>query len=914
MWQQLVWFVVTTIISIALAPKPKAPRQAAIDDFEFPTAEEGRPIPVAFGTVRIAGPNVLWYGDLRTTKIKKSSGFSSQTVGYKYYIGFHCGICYGPVDRLSAIDWGEKLVWSSADTIANTSDVIFAPNAFGGESREGGVWVDFDVCFGEDSQTANPYLVSKMGPEIAGSGGSVPAFRGIFGFVAKAGYIGTAAYVKPIAFTLTRILKGWQGGAAWYPDKAVIENETGSSLFRDMNPAHIVYQVLTDTEWGMGIPTSMINDAAFRDSADYYFAKGYGLSLLWNQAATIEEFLRIVVSHAGGSLALRNDTAQYEFMPVALDYDVDEVPVLGPAEIKEIADYQRPGLGGTVNEVTLIYTDPITFKDTTVVAQDLGNVEAQGARIPAIVEYRGIRSHAMARDTVAREHQARVTPTASFTLIALRSAWRLKYNSVFVLNWPAQPVVDNLPVRVLSINRGKLGKSGDGYITVKVVQDIYAEELGRIISSSEQTSEPDPVPTPADDPDPGIGVISTTQNDPPGDQYAGDRFFIPLSPPATGAWAGHEGEFAEPDDNGGWIFTPAADGTFLFDASTGTTYQVQGGVLTIPWTPPIPSMDAYPYTAVDPDDVALAGYSTADAQFYKIPVNLLPSGGGGASDAIDVAFDNSGTTIAATDVQNALDELDGDVQSISSVVAGILSDYGAPNGLAELDGAGKVPIAQLPDTVVGAVDYQGTWNANTNTPNLAGSSPSKGDYFVVSVAGTTSLGGISSWDVNDWAIYNGTAWEKVDNSNGTGAVTSVAGKTGVVTLVTADLTDAGGASGAAVLDAGARLPVNQQTLLVPVADATTTRTLQAADYFTVTRFSNGSAIALTVPANATLAVPIGMVCGYRVAGAGMVTVTGAGGVTINIPAGKTAVSSGTGAFIALHKVGTNEWDLSGNLA
>lgn len=67
-------FIVSMILSIALAPKPPKPAPASIQDFDVPTAEEGRPIPVVFGTVLITGANVIWYGDLRTSPIKTKSG------------------------------------------------------------------------------------------------------------------------------------------------------------------------------------------------------------------------------------------------------------------------------------------------------------------------------------------------------------------------------------------------------------------------------------------------------------------------------------------------------------------------------------------------------------------------------------------------------------------------------------------------------------------------------------------------------------------------------------------------------------------------------------------------------------------------------------------------------------------------
>ena len=63
---------------------------------------------------------------------------------------------------------------------------------------------------------------------------------------------------------------------------------------------------------------------------------------------------------------------------------------------------------------------------------------------------------------------------------------------------------------------------------------------------------------------------------------------------------------------------------------------------------------------------------------------------------------------------------------------------------------------------IGALNYKGTWNASTNTPALASGVGTKGDYYVVSVAGSTTLDGISNWGVGDWAAYNGSVWQRVE--------------------------------------------------------------------------------------------------------------------------------------------------------
>ena len=86
--------------------------------------------------------------------------------------------------------------------------------------------------------------------------------------------------------------------------------------------------------------------------------------------------------------------------------------------------------------------------------------------------------------------------------------------------------------------------------------------------------------------------------------------------------------------------------------------------------------------------------------------------------------------------------------------------------------------------ISGGLSYQGTWNASTNTPTLTSSSGTSNYYYVVSVSGSTNLNGITDWVAGDWAIYNGTVWQKIDQTN---LVTSVNGYTGVVVLTQTDI-------------------------------------------------------------------------------------------------------------------------------
>lgn len=113
-------------------------------------------------------------------------------------------------------------------------------------------------------------------------------------------------------------------------------------------------------------------------------------------------------------------------------------------------------------------------------------------------------------------------------------------------------------------------------------------------------------------------------------------------------------------------------------------------------------------------------------------------------------------------------ELEGVLTGTSGIVISV--PLGAANGVATLDSGGKVPVSQLPSSVV---TYLGTWNAATNTPTLVNGTGDAGDMYICNVAGTVNFGaGPITFAVGDWVLYGSGTWQKSSGQNGT--VTSVA--------------------------------------------------------------------------------------------------------------------------------------------
>ena len=100
------------------------------------------------------------------------------------------------------------------------------------------------------------------------------------------------------------------------------------------------------------------------------------------------------------------------------------------------------------------------------------------------------------------------------------------------------------------------------------------------------------------------------------------------------------------------------------------------------------------------------------------------------------------------------------VPTVSAVTAAVSS------GSAALATGAQIQTA-INTALVGVLSYQGTWNASTNSPTLSSGSGTAGYYYIVSVAGSTNLDGITDWAVGDWAVFSDQAtdaWQKIDNT------------------------------------------------------------------------------------------------------------------------------------------------------
>ena len=164
--------------------------------------------------------------------------------------------------------------------------------------------------------------------------------------------------------------------------------------------------------------------------------------------------------------------------------------------------------------------------------------------------------------------------------------------------------------------------------------------------------------------------------------------------------------------------------------------------------------------------------ATTSADYYRGDKTFQPFASAAQSAVVTQTITN-GVTITSPSEDAVYDAL---------ALKQSTSEKNQNNGYAGLDAGGKIDVNQLPNTVM---LFKGQWDASTNTPTLSNGTGSAGFVYRANVAGTVNFGaGPISFQVGDWAVYNGTIWEYAANSN---LVVSVNGQQGVVSLSTTDI-------------------------------------------------------------------------------------------------------------------------------
>lgn len=460
--------VLSMYLSIKMQKKPEKPTAAGLEDFSFPSAAE-RPIQVLAGTRRISGPNVLWYGDLRTRAIKtvtKGMFSSKKTItGYRYSMGVQLGICHGPDVLLREIKFGDDVAWSGLSTGGPIK--IDKPALFGGDTNgSGGISGTMRFYPGALTQTANEYLVGKVGR------GLVSAIRGVSYCVMEGMYIGNSSSPQATSFVVSRFPKS--------PDDRFSDYE---QIGLDANPAFFIYEMITHGLYGADLGYSSIDLDSFTSAAKTLFDEGLGISAVIDSSTTAGDVINDVKRVIQGSLQTDPATGALKLRLIRHDYIVDDLPLLDQSNIKNLSGFTRGSLDTAITEVKLKYTSiDDDFTERTVIAQNNALRIHKGDSDGQVVQMPMISTRETAAKIVMREMTSISVPLATCTAECNRGPAHTEVGDVVRLSWPAEGV-DNLVMRVTGVD---LGAPQDGSVRLILVQDVFGVFMSIYANGSER--------------------------------------------------------------------------------------------------------------------------------------------------------------------------------------------------------------------------------------------------------------------------------------------------------------------------------------------------------------------------------------------------------------------------------------------
>ena len=495
--------VVLTAVSYALAPKPPAPpppqaRQqqrtgSALQEFDAPTADSGRPIPVIFGTAVVRAPNVLHYSEKNSTEIQEKTKA-------EYRMTIHYGICQGKIDNIRRVRIGEKTMLADPGKDVN----VDLPNFHGGEEKQGGIRGRFLWQDGSFTQTLPAGMASSYGD----SSGSLPGYRGVATVMFKGqgsddaprneggtneegqpifdghnpgnGWLwGQSPFIPAVDFMVTRITDiqpGWLDSRREISLPATVSRTlndeiTGisSTLGPNCNPVHIIREVLTNDIWGVGIPENILDDATFKQAAIDVHEEGLGVSFQFDATESGESIISTVLEHIEGVIYLSPLSGLLNIMVLRGGYDKNNLTHYDETSSKVIS-VARKNVGEITNEVLVRWTNPANEKLEPVSLQNLAAIARAGAVISNSITYAGVRDITTAWKIAERELAATSEQTMAVELELDRRAWGLVPGSTFRLT-SDENHIDDVVLRALRVD---YGRPGEDRIRINAVEDVFA--------------------------------------------------------------------------------------------------------------------------------------------------------------------------------------------------------------------------------------------------------------------------------------------------------------------------------------------------------------------------------------------------------------------------------------------------------
>ena len=245
----------------------------------------------------------------------------------------------------------------------------------------------------------------------------------------------------------------------------------------DLNPAHIIRECLTNTLWGKGAITGLIDDVSFKACADTLYTEGMGMSIVWSDSTSIKEFIDNILEHINGELYVDRITNLWMLKLIRDDYSVNDLIHLTESHYKSLT-FERKTLAECINQVTVTYYDRERAKDSTITIQDVARIAQQGVVISQKIDYKGFTNSNLASRIALRELKSMSAELATIEFDVPESIaenWHKAY--VFKLSNNRY----GLSEAVFRVTEIKFGDGIDNTVSIKAIEDSFSSTMQAVV-------------------------------------------------------------------------------------------------------------------------------------------------------------------------------------------------------------------------------------------------------------------------------------------------------------------------------------------------------------------------------------------------------------------------------------------------
>lgn len=401
------------------------------------------------------------------------------TTGYRYHGGVAQAICVGPVDTLHAILNGDTVVWegpvdrSSADadgkTVLNTS--IGAIRFYWGTDGQA---VDPDLARVQIDYGSGPIPVP------------VPPWRGVCYIVSKRLEFGQQNSPPILHFDLTR-----RGSALSLSTHEI----SGDAVLPE-----VIYEYLTNSVWGLGIPESEIDLGSFVAAAETVIAEGIGVSPTCDSATTMREFVGQLLSYIDGVLVYRGGKLALKLIRKE---STAGIPALAEGDLIDEPKPSNECFGDTWNLTRVSFTDRENkYEQGAESYDDPANADIVGETASRDFNFPFVKTRGVAKRLAKRLGIKGGVPALSWQL-ELKPKWHgLTPGSLVFLSYARLGIQDRL-LRLTHVRVGSVDRPG---IEVEAVEENARDSTHDYLPPQDNFSVPAKILPDGSKPD---AVVST---------------------------------------------------------------------------------------------------------------------------------------------------------------------------------------------------------------------------------------------------------------------------------------------------------------------------------------------------------------------------------------------------------------------